>query len=120
MTHGRKEGTSNTDAARRRARDPNASSRRTAEQSRRAPTDRTTAERQKRVPNDKPREEPADRPKANNTRDLEKGSEPLVEKKPSKPDPSTVSNSSTEEETTAVKSKPWMTFPKLPFGRGEK
>lgn len=123
MTHGRREGTDIAEAARRRDRDPNASARRTAEQSRRAPSGRTTAERQKRAPSDKPVERSANRSavdekKPTKTRDLEKG-ERITEKTSSKPDPSTVSNSSSEAEPKTDKPKSWMTFPKLPFGRGK-
>lgn len=111
----------NAEAARRRTRDTNSGTRRTEERSRRAPDQRTTAERQKRAPNDRPRGKPTNIPvidakKANKMRDLEKG-ELVAEKNPSKPDPSTVSNSSSESEAKIGQPKSWFSFPKLSLGR---
>ncbi|KAK2761644.1 hypothetical protein FQN54_001472 [Arachnomyces sp. PD_36] len=118
MTHGPPGGARNGESSRRRTGDPNSSSRRTAEQSRRAPSSRTEAERQKRIQNEKLAGKQASRPyngekREHRTRDLEKG-QPVVEKKPSNPDSST-SNSSSDAETKP-ESKSWIKMPKLPFG----
>ena len=140
MTHGRRpEGTSSSDADRRRRREAAARSQRTgdprrdptrtaAERQKRAPSSRTATDEKKRATSDRPRAEErkltGERPTAeekstSRLRDLEKG-ESTVEQKLSKPeDLSTTSNSSTEPETKAEKKKSWLVFPRFSFGRAK-